>query len=947
LVTSALYTTWNAKESPLTFTSPLVRTVNDVACPTCAVGTVSNLATPTTIALRDGSGGLVAGIFWGKQAVLADSGVDQTTLLIERGTDSAPSANIAQVNTAAGATLNYIDANGIWNKSRLPADPSPCPGGQFATDQDASGVLTCSTPAGGGNVSGPGTSTTGFVPTYADTTGTLLATGYAASASAIAGAIAVRDGSGVLAGNISGQSGTSLALAADPTGCTSQFVRDIAAAGTLTCNTVALGADVSGLLATANGGFGASVAAATGFPYFASGALSFVAGLVTECVRGNGTLGTCGAGGGGDVVGPAGANADYVVLFDGTTGKLIKNGYAFSNTSFPDTFAIRTAAGNLKGNDLLADNALSVGAGSLGDATRITVTRGTDSSPTAPLVAFNSNAGSLLASITANAVWNGGVTDKGTNGGAVFNVKAYGAVGNGSSNDTSAFDSAVTAACAAGSGTIFFPPGTYATTTGFIVGNGSPSTNSTCNNVAVECAEGATLKWTGSSPSSITPILKFSGPMFGGGVRGCIIDANSVQGVQAVMWQNATNHINSHVVARNINRAHAYETNNLNPSGTYGSCYMHFQDMRNESTSTGASGWLMDGSAVAGSCSAKVYGGEIKFDGSSIDSVQYIRITNVGTCSSAPSVTISGGSGSGATATAYVTSGVLYGVRVTKQGSGYTSDPSVSFGAGCSVTPTAVAQRTPRAVRMGQADNNLFQQNHFSWGSGSTHAAIELNASWHNSQYGAYPAFNTFDHSVPNGGVVTNGTIANTNSVTNIHFGEFACDDFGCLSNTSTMFYSGQAGTISTSNTYARAFVSSTSEPAISMLHHNYVGGSGSTRTGASCFSTTTGLYTTSILACLGGVTGLGGIGGGSGPTDGDHLALYTNTGGGLSKSYKFYVGSYGIAQIGINFSTLSSSTVANGTLTYCTDCLVNSVPCSGSSTGAFAKRLNGAWRCD
>ncbi len=35
-----------------------------------------------------------------------------------------------------------------------------------------------------------------------------------------------------------------------------------------------------------------------------------------------------------------------------------------------------------------------------------------------------------------------------------------------------------------------------------------------------------------------------------------------------------------------------------------------------------------------------------------------------------------------------------------------------------------------------------------------------------------------------------------------------------------------------------------------------------------------------------------------------------------------------------------------NGTIKYCSDCTFAN-PCAGGGTGAFAKRLNGAWRCD
>ena len=44
---------------------------------------------------------------------------------------------------------------------------------------------------------------------------------------------------------------------------------------------------------------------------------------------------------------------------------------------------------------------------------------------------------------------------------ADFNVKDYGAVGNGSANDTAAIDRAITAANSAGGGTVRFPSGTY------------------------------------------------------------------------------------------------------------------------------------------------------------------------------------------------------------------------------------------------------------------------------------------------------------------------------------------------------------------------------------------------------------------------------------------------------------------------------------------------------
>jgi len=46
----------------------------------------------------------------------------------------------------------------------------------------------------------------------------------------------------------------------------------------------------------------------------------------------------------------------------------------------------------------------------------------------------------------------------------------------------------------------------------------------------------------------------------------------------------------------------------------------------------------------------------------------------------------------------------------------------------------------------------------------------------------------------------------------------------------------------------------------------------------------------------------------------------------------------------GTNLAGLTAA--PNGTMIYCSDCTFAN-PCAGAGTGAFAKRLNGAWRCD
>ncbi|GAB0116886.1 right-handed parallel beta-helix repeat-containing protein [Acidisoma sp. 7E03] len=73
--------------------------------------------------------------------------------------------------------------------------------------------------------------------------------------------------------------------------------------------------------------------------------------------------------------------------------------------------------------------------------------------------------------------------------------------------------------------------------------------------------------------------------------------------------------------------------------------------------------------------------------------VTFLKLTAGGSgYTSAPTVTISGGGGSGATAIAYVYNGAVIGFRMQTLGSGYTSVPSVSFsgGGGSGAAATAV-----------------------------------------------------------------------------------------------------------------------------------------------------------------------------------------------------------------------------------------------------------------
>lgn len=76
-----------------------------------------------------------------------------------------------------------------------------------------------------------------------------------------------------------------------------------------------------------------------------------------------------------------------------------------------------------------------------------------------------------------------------------------------------------------------------------------------------------------------------------------------------------------------------------------------------------------------------VVGGVITAIGVSFPGVNY---------TSAPTVLINGGGGTGATATATVVSGVVTAITVTNGGSGYTSNPSISFTGGLAADTRAV-----------------------------------------------------------------------------------------------------------------------------------------------------------------------------------------------------------------------------------------------------------------
>ncbi|MBN9629395.1 MAG: twin-arginine translocation signal domain-containing protein [Actinobacteria bacterium] len=70
----------------------------------------------------------------------------------------------------------------------------------------------------------------------------------------------------------------------------------------------------------------------------------------------------------------------------------------------------------------------------------------------------------------------------------VFNVQDYGAAGNGTHDDTAAIQSAITAAQAAGGGTVYLPSGTYKTTSTLLISGASMTVAGEGASSVIACA---------------------------------------------------------------------------------------------------------------------------------------------------------------------------------------------------------------------------------------------------------------------------------------------------------------------------------------------------------------------------------------------------------------------------------------------------------------------------
>lgn len=229
LLTSADWSTFNGKESALTFSSPLSRSTNTISCPTCATsGANTNITSVflngNGLKMKDASGSFGMTIQAGS-TYTADHTLTVSTGNADRTLTISGNATISGTNTGDQTSVT----GNAGTATALAANGSNCSAGQFPLGVDASGASE---------------SCTALPTTISGTTNQITAS---ASTGAVTLSIPTNPTlpgtttgtfSGNLTGNVTGNASTASALAANPADCTGgQFATAIAANGDLTCST--------------------------------------------------------------------------------------------------------------------------------------------------------------------------------------------------------------------------------------------------------------------------------------------------------------------------------------------------------------------------------------------------------------------------------------------------------------------------------------------------------------------------------------------------------------------------------------------------------------------------------------------------------------------------------------------------------------------------------------
>ena len=168
-----------------------------------------------------------------------------------------------------------------------------------------------------------------------------------------------------------------------------------------------------------------------------------------------------------------------------------------------------------------------------------------------------------------------------------YNVKMFGAVGDGVHDDTTAVQAAYQGLVANGGGTLYFPPGIYAISSTLTIGNGNTTASTTSNIAVLGAGAGSAvalkfggqnppqvlaspntsrIKWIGTAGANNT-VVKIAGPIDTFSMANIEIEGNNAAGVGLSLSSLSGSKLDN-VLVRNCTQAHYFLYGNGTLLGT-------------------------------------------------------------------------------------------------------------------------------------------------------------------------------------------------------------------------------------------------------------------------------------------------------------------------------------------------------------------------------------------